>query len=311
MGYKHLFGPVPSRRLGVSLGVDVVTHKTCNLDCIYCECGSTNRLTNERKQYVSAVEIIDEIKDYLKKGTYLDYITFSGWGEPTLNSAIGTMIEEIKKVTDTKVCVITNGVSLSNPQVRKDLMKADMVMPNLDYVTQESLVKVGRPAEGITVDDIIEGLILFRKEYTGLYYLEVFIIEGVNDSREELEKMKRVIAEIKPDKIQINSLDRPPTEKWVAKASAERLEEIKEYFGFPNTEVISKYISREGMKGYSSNFEETISNMIMKRPCTVEDLTSITGLDRIEVNKYLDILEKEGKIKSEYGERGVFIRYLT
>lgn len=310
MAYKHLFGPVPSRRLGISLGVDIVKHKTCNLDCIYCECGATTNLTNERQEYVPADEIIGEIKDYLKNGTYLDVITFSGWGEPTLNSSLGFMIEEIKKITDIKICVITNGVSLSDSNVRKDLMKADIVMPNLDYVTEESLIKIGRPAAGITVNKIIEGLEIFRKEYSGLMYLEVFIVEGINDSEAEIEKLKEVIGKIAPDKVQLNSLDRPSTEKWVSKASTSRLEEIKEKLGFEYVEIISKYVSREGIKGYSAGIEETIKNMIMKRPCTIEDIEEITGFKKIEINKYLDVLEKEGRIKSETGDRGVFVRYI-
>ena len=168
MGYNHLFGPVPSRRLGISLGVDVVKSKTCNLNCVYCECGATTNLTNERQEYVASGEIIAEIKDYLSKGLYLDYITFSGWGEPTLNSELGKMIREIKKITDTKICVITNGILLYDENVRKDLMAADLVMPNMDYVTEESLAKIGRPAEGISIERIVSGLKLFRKEYKGL-----------------------------------------------------------------------------------------------------------------------------------------------
>ena len=141
MKYEYIFGPVPSRRLGVSLGVDLVKKKTCNLDCVYCECGRTEETTNDRKSYVDKEKVIAEIKDYLDSGNYLDYITFSGWGEPTLNSDIGEILKEIKKITNIKTAVITNGTLLWMQEVREALMISDVVMPSLDAVSKEVFEK--------------------------------------------------------------------------------------------------------------------------------------------------------------------------
>mgnify|MGYP003588455112 FL=1 len=310
MRYEYLFGPVPSRRLGVSLGVDLVKKKTCNLNCVYCECGRTENTTTERKSYIDKEKVVEEIKDYLKTGNYLDYITFSGWGEPTLNSDIGWIIDKIKKITDIKIAVITNGTLLFENEVKDALLKADVVMPSLDAVSQDIFEKIDRPHSGIKIDKIIKGIIDFSKEYKGILKLEVFIIDGINNSESEIENFKRVIKEINPTIVQLNSLDRPAPEEWVKKAESDILENFKEKLGYSRCEIISKYKNRENIKGYNIFNEELIISMIEKRPCTLEDIVSVSNIDRAEVNKYLDILEKEKKIESIIGERGVFIKKL-
>lgn len=308
MNYEYLFGPVPSRRLGVSLGVDLVQKKTCNLDCVYCECGRTEKTICERKSYVNKEKVIAELKHFLSEGNYLDFITFSGWGEPTLNSDIGEIIDEIKKITNIKIAVITNGTTLWDNEVREALLKADVVMPSLDAVSNEIFQKINRPDKEVDITKVIDGIVEFSKKYRGELKLEIFVIDGINNSSDEIAKFREVISQIAPSVVQINSLDRPAAEDWVKKAETDILEEFKEKLGYEKSEIISKYRSRENIKNYTQKYEELILNMIEKRPCTIEDISEVTGITKAEINKYIDILEKEKKVKTILGERGVFIR---
>ncbi|BDU50869.1 radical SAM protein [Haliovirga abyssi] len=308
MRYKYIFGPVPSRRLGVSLGIDLVMSKTCNLNCVYCECGKTDKLYNERKEYVNAEEVLNEVKDFLDKKPYLDYITFSGSGEPTLNSKLGYLIDEIKKITDTKIAILTNGTLFYNDKLIEEVKNADVIVPSLDAVSEEIFYKINRPNKELKIEKIINGLVNLRKNYKGKINLEIFIIDKLNDTKEELDKFKDVILKINPDKVQLNSLDRPPVESWVKPVEIDKLNEIIKYWGLDNVEVIKKYKVRRAIKSYSENLESEILNMLAKRPCTIKDLEFITCLKAVEINKYLDVLEKEKKIESYIGERGIFIR---
>lgn len=308
MEYKYIFGPVPSRRLGVSLGVDLINLKTCNFDCVYCEVGRTPKTITKRREYVDTETVLKELKDYLKKKPYLDFITFAGSGEPLLNSKIGYLIKEIKKITDTKIAVITNGALFCKDEVIDEVLEADIIIPSLDAVSEEIFQKINRPNKEYTIKDIKKGLINLRKKYKGKIALEIFIIDGLNNTKEELDEFKKVIKKINPDKIQLNSLDRPPVEGWVEKAPIKKLEEIIEYWGLENVEIVTKYKSRRLIKSYDENSEKMILNMIEKRPCTLKDLKEVTGINVSELNKYLDVLEKEGKVKSIVGERGVFLK---
>jgi len=208
--YKYLFGPVPSRRLGMSLGVDLVPHKVCSLNCIYCECGATTKLTTERAEYVPYNEVIQELKRFLSDKPALDYITFSGSGEPTLNSRIGDILKFIKQnYPGIPIAVLTNGTLLNDKQVRGEILGADLVLPSLDVASDLSFRKINRPVHSLNIKDYIEGLIEFRKEYKGKIWLEVLIIPGYNNSKEDLKLLKEAFNKIKPNSIQLNTLDRP------------------------------------------------------------------------------------------------------
>lgn len=308
MKYKHLFGPVPSRRLGVSLGIDLIEHKTCNLDCVYCECGKTTNHTMERKEYVKADEVLDELRDYLKENPYLDFITFAGSGEPTLNSKIGYIIDEIKKMTNTKIALITNGVNLNEEGIIDEIKKCDVIIPSLDALSEDVFQKINRPYKNLKIEEIKTGLLKLREKYEGDIYLEIFILDGINNTEDELFKFKEFIKKMKVEKIQLNSLDRPPVETWVKKADIEVLENIKKYFEMENVEIVTKYKDRKLIKSYNKDIEDLIMNMLEKRPCTIEDIGNISQKSKAEINKYLDVLEKEKKIKTEFGERGIYIR---
>ena len=305
--YKYLFGPVPSRRLGMSLGVDLVPHKVCSLNCIYCECGRTTNLTLERKEYVPYDEVVKELDHYFVSNPNPDYITFSGSGEPTLNSRIGDILKFIKHIKpDIPVAVLTNGTLLSQKQVRSELLDADVVLPSLDAASDLSFRKINRPLHALNISVYIKGIHDFRNEYTGKIWLEVLIIPGYNDSREDLELLKKAFGEIRPDSIQLNALDRPGTIKGLRTASRTQLKEIVDFWGLDNVEIIAAAPERKDIQSYRKDIEATILETIYRRPCTLEDLTKILGLHMNEVNKYLDVLEADNKVESSHQKRGIF-----
>jgi len=309
--YKHLFGPVPSRRLGMSLGVDLVPHKVCSLNCIYCECGRTTDLTLKRKEYISYIEVIKELKHYFSNNPAPDYITFSGAGEPTLNSRFGDVLKFIKSnYSDIPVAVLTNGTLFYQKQVRKEILDADLVLPSLDAASDLFFRKINRPFHKLSINEYIQGLVGFRKEYRGKIWLEVLILPGYNDNAEELYLLKEAFEKIKPDSIQLNTLDRPGTIDGLKAASKDRLQEIVDFWDLDNVEIIAAAPERKNIKSYRKDTESAILETISRRPCTVDDLVKILGLHINEINKYLDVLESEKRIKSVRQERGLFYRLI-
>ncbi len=310
--YKYLFGPVPSRRLGMSLGIDLVPHKVCTLNCVYCECGRTTNLTTERKEYVSVDEIFIELKRFLKENPAPDYITFSGAGEPTLNSGIGEILSFIKtNYPNIPVAVLTNGTLLSDKQVRNELLKADLVLPSLDAATERTFRKINIPEKTLNIESYIQGIIDFRNEYSGKINLEIFIIPGYNDNREELDSLKESILKIKPDTVQLNTLDRPGTVRNIRSASNIELQKIVDYWNLENVVVIASAPSRKKIKSYREDTESAILETIARRPCTLIDLSQILGKHINEVNKYLDVLESEKKITTIEQDRGLFYKIVV
>ena len=306
MTYKHLFGPVPSRRLGVSLGIDLVPYKTCTLNCVYCECGRTTNLTIDRKEYVPLSEILSELDDYLKGGPELDYITFSGSGEPTLHTGVKQIIDFLRsKYPQYKIAVLTNGTLLGDEKVREEILAANLIMPSLDAASKDAFTMVDRPHGGLSLDKIVNGLIQLRREFTGEIWLEIFIVPGLNDGDEDLQLLKKVIKKIKPDKIQLNTLDRPGTESWVMPANKAELERIASLLG---AEIIANFESRKGVKSFSRDVEANMLSTLRRRPCTSKDLSEILGLHLNEINKYLQTLLESNRISSEEEERGTFFR---
>ncbi|MCK5595015.1 radical SAM protein [bacterium] len=289
-----IFGPVPSRRLGFSLGVDLVPFKVCSLDCIYCQIGKTTCKTVERKEYVSCEKILAELEKVLKSSKNIDYITLSGSGEPTLNSKTGEIIRRIKEITSIPVAVITNATLLSDDMLKKDLLPADLVMPSLDGVTQAVFEKANRPCASLKAEETIKGLIDFSKVYKGKIWLEIMLVKGINDTEAELNALKSVVKQIKPDKIQLNTPVRPPSEEWAKTLSASKLAKIKDFFG-DKCEIIATF-NKKGHKAYLKNVEDEILTLISRRPVTSDDISSSLGLHINEVIKYVGELERQKKI---------------
>lgn len=304
---KYIFGPVPSRRLGMSLGVDLVTRKVCSLDCVYCEVGETTRHTIERKEYVPQNSVIRELEEYFASNSDPDYITFSGSGEPTLNSRIGDVLKFIKQIRpNVPVAVLTNGTLLGDELVRNEIMDADLVVPSLDAATESVFQSINRPHPELSFRNYIDGLIKFSREFQGRMWLEVFILPGYNDSEAEVIAIKEVIEEVKPNLIQLNSLDRPGAISGLRSASKIELERIAEILDIENVEIIAAAPARKNIASYKQDAETTILETISRRPCTVNDLVKIMGKHISEINKYLDVLQADGKIETVKEVRGTF-----
>jgi wyosine [tRNA(Phe)-imidazoG37] synthetase (radical SAM superfamily) len=305
--YKYLFGPVPSRRLGISLGVDLIPHKVCSFNCVYCECGRTLTLTTERKEYVPADEVMNELKDYLSVNPSPDYITFSGAGEPTLNSRFGEVLCFIKeRWPDIPLAVLTNGSLLHDAAVREELMAADVVLPSLDAAVERTFRRIDRPSREVKLDEYINGLAAFGKAFKGRVWLEVFIIPGLNDDAENLTALKKALVRIKPDSIQLNTLDRPGTDENIRPASRAELQRIIDFWQLGNAEIIASAPQRKDITSYRKDVESAILETIARRPCTLEDLSQVLGIHINEINKYLGVLDDEGKVEATFQERGIF-----
>ncbi|MEW5758729.1 MAG: radical SAM protein [Candidatus Omnitrophota bacterium] len=235
---KYLYGPLHSRRLGLSLGITLTPYKICSFDCIYCQLGKTTKLTTKQKEYVKIKDILAELKQYLKTAKKIpNYISFSGYGEPTLNLKFGRLIQEIKKITDIPICVITNSSLFGDRIIRKALLGANLVVPSLDAIDEKIFKEIDKPVFGIKIKDIINGLIKFRQEFKGEIWLEVMILKDLNDSLDYARQLKKVIEEIQPDRIQLNSPIRKPKDSIAKLVSLSRLKKIKKILG-KNCEII-------------------------------------------------------------------------
>jgi len=293
---KHTYGPVPSRRLGLSLGIDIIPFKTCSFNCIYCQLGRTTNKTIERKAYVTTAELLTELQAVLKDNNQIDYITFSGSGEPTLNSEIGQMIREIKRITSTPVAVLTNSSLLSQESVQDDLLSADLVIPSLDSVTAGTFQKINRPYNGIEISQVIEGLKDFSQKFNGKIWLEIMLVEGVNNGPDELTRIRDTVKQIKLDRIQLNTVIRPPSEELVRPLESHEMLRIKKLLG-RKCEVIGEF-DRRAKEVYKEDIEPKIMDIIKRRPVTVLDISLLLGIHLTEAIKILRTLEGEHKVGS-------------
>lgn len=302
---KYIFGPVASRRLGRSLGIDLVPYKTCSFDCLYCELGVTTCLTLERSQYTPPREIIAELKDYLEQLVIQpDYITVGGSGEPTLHSDLGAIIAEIKRLTSIPVAVLTNSSLLYRDDVKEELLLADVVLPSLDAVSPSVVASLNRPHPSLDVKQIIQGLIDFRKRFTGGIWLEILLCRGVNDSEEELINLREAIQKISPDKIQLNTLDRPPAEDSVLPLSREELERIKKFFG-EKAEIISGALPEDGQGGIADR-KKQVYHLVKRRPCTFDEISLTLGISKKELPDLIESLKKEGRVSERLHNNRVY-----
>lgn len=291
---KHLFGPVNSRRLGISLGIDLLPYKTCSLDCIYCECGSTTILTTVRREYINTEDVIDELNEYLSTKPRLDYITFSGSGEPTLHSGIGKIISFLKSnYPDYRICVLTNSTLLHLKEVRDEIIAADVIVPSLDAMTDVSLQKILRPHESVTVDNILRGITSLSREFTGKIIIEYFVIPGINDSDEEIDLLKKYLLTINSAVVQLNYLSRPGAEKNVPKASYDKLKYISGRLSPVNVQIIDSALDNSNDKEIEKAVFDRISTY-----STTEDLSLTFGLRQSDMIKILKRLEDSGLIES-------------
>lgn len=295
--FNHIYGPVPSRRLGRSLGIDLVPHKICTYNCIYCQIGKTTKKTLLRKEYVPVKEVLEEVELFVKEEfSPIDHFSLSGSGEPTLHSKIRSVIEEIKTLSSIPVAVITNGSLLYEREVREDLLGADVVLPSLDAVSSEVFMRINRPHPEISAEKIIEGMVEFRKVYKGQIWLEVLFCKEVNDTPGELRRMKEVVERVQPDLIHLNTVVRPPSEDWVKPLNQKEMEEIQAFFGEKAT-IISEF-DRHLLPATESNLAEETLRILRRRPLSLTDLSKGMGIPEKELEKYIEPLVKERKIRA-------------
>ena len=298
---KYLFGPVPSRRLGYSLGIDLVPHKTCTFDCIYCEVGKTTNLTIKREDFNNAEGIIEETKKFLESYTgRVDYISFTGSGEPTLNIKLGYIAREIKKITKIPIALITNTALFKYEDVRRDAMEFDIVLPSLDSVTEKSFRAVNRPHREIKLNEIIEGLVSFANEYKGKIFLEILFVKGVNDSDKDIMALRRFLEKIHFDKVQINTVIRPPAYSSAKPINEEDKKRIKKLLG-DKVEVDIAFTSKSKQKTNAT--KDDVKNLLKRRPCTYEQISSALGISLEELKAIIKNLEKTNNIRvNKFGE---------
>jgi wyosine [tRNA(Phe)-imidazoG37] synthetase (radical SAM superfamily) len=303
---KYVFGPVPSRRLGQSLGIDPVILKTCNWNCVYCQLGRTIPLTNQRKEYIPTQEIFSQLKkaleDHQKGG--IDWITFVGSGETMLASNVGILIERIKQITKIPIAVITNGSLLYLPEVRQELLLADAVLPSLDAGNAKLYKRINRPHPQVTFNRLVNGLKLFRQEYHGKLWIEVMLIKDLNDSVETLTEIASHLRVILPDEVHILLPTRPPVEPWVKPADQEGIQRARDIFG-----SIARVVNTtDGVfeLAENENLVDAVVDIITRHPMKESELLeTLKKYSKGDVQNTLIILEKSRKVQvvTRYGER--------
>lgn len=284
---KYVFGPVPSRRLGHSLGVDLVPFKTCTYDCIYCQIGRTPNTTIERREYVPLRGVLAELRRKLAK-CKPDYITLSGSGEPTLYSRMGELIQAIKKESRIPVAVLTNGSLLWDADVQNALMQADLVIPSLDAGNDAAFQYINRPHPSITFEKMIAGLADFRTKYKGTIWLEVFLLGGVTAIKSEVASLAKLVKKLRPDRIQLNTVTRPPAEDFAFPVPHIQMRKICRAFG-KKSEVIADY-SAPAAESTSAPDAGNLLTLLRRRPCTVKDIADGLGLHPTQAAKALEHL---------------------
>ena len=304
---KYLFGPVVSRRLGVSLGVDVMPHKFCNMDCVYCEIGVTTNLISKRAECTPTKEIVAELDEYLSRNPKLNFITFSGCGEPTAHLGLSRIIQFIRKrYPRYKICLITNSTFLDFAD--EYLLDLDVVMPSLDSAVETTFTKINRAQKSFTAKKVIENLIDFRAKMRGQMWLEVFVVSGLNDTQNEIEALAEAIKKIKPHKVQLNTLDRPPTESWIKRPSFKTLGEIAKAFSPAKVEIVAKYPKLSFQREKEGSLSDDILENVKHRPLTKAELAENLHLKQSVLETMLTRLQTDGKISIESHQRGDFVR---
>jgi len=294
--YKYLYGPVPSRRLGRSLGIDLVPFKTCTYDCIYCQLGCTTKKTIKRFPYVPVNDIVNELKIKLATGDLPDYISLAGSGEPTLHSSIGEIISKIKEMTDIPVAVLTNGSLLYLPEVQASLMRADLVIPSLDAGDEQLFHYVNRPHADIFFDKMVNGLIEFTHNFPGQVWLEVLLLGGVTGISSEVEKIASIIRRIQPARVQLNTAFRPPAEEIAHSLSTDQLLALKSYFPGEVDIINSNEQNEMLISDIAATSDEDIISLLARRPCTIEDVTNGLGMHPNEVIKRMERLVTANRV---------------
>ncbi len=303
-----LFGPVPSRRLGRSLGIDVIPPKTCTLDCLYCESGPTTHLSLHRKAFLPPDDVLAQLQDFLQKHSdSVDALTFSSAGEPTLYEPLGELISAIKAAyRHIPLVVLTNGTLLWQEGVRRDLLKADRVVPSLDAAHPEVFARLNRPHPHLSLDRLVEGLESFRREYRGAYHLEILLVRGINDTPAHLRDLAALVQRIGPDRVELNTVVRPPAQPGLEGLTAEAMKEAAAFFTSCPVDVLGAYETR-GNIGDEESLEERIVQLVRRRPCSMEEMADALGVPLETLKQVLQTLCKGGRLEFRRFEERDFV----
>jgi len=295
---NYIFGPVPTRRLGQSLGIDPVPLKTCNWNCVYCQLGRSIPMVNERNEFFPADEILAEAKNALlsHQPGEIDWVTFVGSGETTLHASLGWLIREVKKITRMPVAVITNGSLLYLPEVRQELLTADAVLPSLDAGTPELYQHINRPYPRLSFESFLDGLIAFSEEYQGNLWVEVMLVKDLNDTEDQLSKIASALQRIKPDEIHIMQPTRPPVETWVKPPSDDGLRRALDILG--NTARVIHPASGSYDLGEAKSIVEAVVGIVTRHPMREEELVeTLKNLTTRDVTETLSTLAESDKLQ--------------
>jgi wyosine [tRNA(Phe)-imidazoG37] synthetase (radical SAM superfamily) len=302
-----IFGPVPSRRLGFSLGIDLVPYKVCSLDCVYCQIDRTTEKTLTRKDYVCIHGILDQLKTRLAEGVKADVISLTGSGEPTLHAGLGDLIDGIRMLTATPIAIITNSTLLNQPEVRGQCAKADILLPSLDAVLPEAYARVNRPHETLTAQALIQGLVDFRAQFSGQIWLEVFLVEGMNTDPNHLQALRHAIDRIAPDRVQLNTAVRPTADSGIARLSPEHMLTIANQLG-PKCEIIADF-SKAPSTAKEAIGAEHILNLVDRHPSSMSDICACLGLSPSRAQTLIAPLIRSGQVV--FGQRDRTTYYNT
>ncbi|MFZ6031180.1 MAG: radical SAM protein [Chloroflexota bacterium] len=295
-----VFGPIPSRRLGKSLGVDLVPLKTCNWNCVYCQLGRTRPLQNQRREYIPRQQIFAEVEQVLASQLpgEIDWITFVGSGEPTLHSGLGWLIRQVKALSDLPVAVITNGALLCQADLRAELAAADAVLPSLDAGNAALYRKINRPWPKLTFDACLDGLIAFRQEFGGKLWVEVMLLKGVNDSRQALDELAAALARVHPDRIDLMLPVRPPAESWVQPADEIGLRRARQLLEIAAPVLVPDAAPAVTVALSLDDLSAAICDVVTRHPMREDELCAVLGKwPPGDVRRTLDELWAAGKVQ--------------
>lgn len=300
------YGPVPSRRLGRSLGIDLLPMKTCSYDCVYCQLGPTKRTRLRRACFRQPDTVAQAVRRVLERKGQVDVLTFSGSGEPTLEKQLGETIRLLKKLFGLPVAVITNSSLLYRRAVREEICEADLILPSMDGWTEAMFRRINRPHPGLELQKILQGLAALRREFKGQIWLEVLLVRDLNDDPEEIPGLIQWVRQINPDRVQLNTVTRPPTEAWVRAPVPERIQQIKSALG-PKAEIVASFkglVERTSL----SDLEQRVLETVMRRPLSAEDLSSLFGLDQTQARQILENMAKKNSWSAERIEGRTYYR---
>jgi wyosine [tRNA(Phe)-imidazoG37] synthetase (radical SAM superfamily) len=296
MEYRYLFGPVPSRRFGRSLGIDLVPFKTCSFDCAFCEVARTTVLTAERSEYVPTEAVITEFQQWITAGGEADVITLAGSGEPTLHSGFGTIIDAIREVCGIPIVILTNSSLMHLDVVQEAAAKADIVKGSLSAWDEDSFVRMNQPADGVTLNSVVSGLQQFRSRFRGKLWIEVFLMKGVNDRPEDVAKIAAIAETLSPDAVQLNTVVRPPADDSAEAVSLNDLQNLAPLFN-PPAEIIARFSATGASSAELAVTPEHILAMVTRRPCTLEDIAGAFDVTAEYSELLVNSLLSEGALR--------------